>query len=61
LLDGLPQTLTEAFIESLRQLDRPKMMKDMYHVGKLAAEQQVTPDDFPPHFNIDAMVPSPAA
>jgi hypothetical protein len=50
--ERLRQTLNEGFIEGLKQLDRPDMMDHMYRVGALAAEDQVTPDDFPERFDL---------
>jgi hypothetical protein len=48
---SLKQTMNEGFIEGLKQLDRPHMMEQMYDVGSLAAEKQVTLDDFPERFD----------
>lgn len=50
--ERLERALNEVFIEGLKQLDRPGMMGDMYHIGALAAEIQVTPDDFPSTFDV---------
>ena len=49
--ERLRQTINDVFIEALRQLDRPDMMEKMYGVGALAAQEQVTTDDFPEIFD----------
>jgi Patatin-like phospholipase len=57
--ERLKHLLNDGFVEGLKQLDRPDMMDHMYQVGALAADHQVTPDDFPEHFDVPR--PSPAA
>jgi hypothetical protein len=43
--------ISEAYVERIRQLDRPDMMEQMYSVGVLSALDQVTADDFPAEFD----------
>jgi hypothetical protein len=57
--ERLRHVLNEGFVEGLKQLDRPDMMDHMYDVGALAADHQVTPDDFPAQFDVTPH-PSPA-
>jgi Patatin-like phospholipase len=52
--DAFKTTLNEGFLEGLKQLDRPDMMRQMYDVGAVVAAAQVTPADFRQNFDVAA-------
>jgi hypothetical protein len=52
---ALGEKLTAELIDGLQQLDRPDMMPRMHAVGAAAADDQVTPDDFPTTFDPPAV------
>jgi hypothetical protein len=51
LKDAIQRELTDEYIGSLQQLDRPDMMDELCRIGQLCARDQVTPDDFPARFD----------
>ncbi|KAB2911305.1 MAG: patatin [Hyphomicrobiaceae bacterium] len=52
----LKTTFADESVEPLKALDRHDMMRDLHRIGEIAADIQVTADDFPAQFD-----PQPAA